>query len=439
MDIIKPGFNSFDFNNITLEEPYKIQNDTFYSKINNKNKILLLQTPKSFTNDGVNKKTKRSFIDLTIKKENQNFIEWIKVFEEKIKESINEKTEEWFHNDLTKDDIDYFFNSSIRNKDDKYLMRCYIDNCNKVTNDVIIYDEDQNIKTLNDINKNDELITIIQLKGIHFTSLSFFIDIGIKQIMILNQNQLLNNRLITTNEEYLENSNENLNEIKEYNIREIEKDLEKNDNLDKADNNENNQYDDVNERIITDSSYNETPLYDISLIDISFNNVEEISYNDLSNIYVSEINAVYNFKKLDNSTNDNCNNNLDNSYNSEKEKNNDNNEENDYEESDYEESEYENSSEESEDSDYETDNLEKDLFEPLDNNIKKIDINVNNNFEESNIELRDRDKVYFEIYKKYLNKAKETKQKAIEAFLKAEEIKNKYNIDYDSDESGINF
>ena len=65
------------------------------------------------------------------------------------------------------------------------------------------------------------------------------------------------------------------------------------------------------------------------------------------------------------------------------------------------------------------------------------DINIENN---STIKLKDKNEIYLEIYKEALRKAKQIRSNAIEAFLQAKSIKNKYNLEdiINSDSSDSN-
>jgi len=59
--------------------------------------------------------------------------------------------------------------------------------------------------------------------------------------------------------------------------------------------------------------------------------------------------------------------------------------------------------------------------------IDNLDLNENN--DNIPIEIKTRDEIYLEIYKKAKKKAKEIRKNAIEAFLQAKNIKSKYNLD----------
>ena len=70
----------------------------------------------------------------------------------------------------------------------------------------------------------------------------------------------------------------------------------------------------------------------------------------------------------------------------------------------------------------------------LDNvNLNMLDLDnleVNEIIEESPFEIKSREEIYLEVYKKAKRKAKEIRKNAIKAFLEAKNIKTKYNLDY---------
>ena len=64
------------------------------------------------------------------------------------------------------------------------------------------------------------------------------------------------------------------------------------------------------------------------------------------------------------------------------------------------------------------------------NELTQIDnLDLNEGIDNTPIEIKTRDEIYIEIYKKAKKKAKEIRKNAIEAFLQAKNIKSKYNLD----------
>ena len=69
--------------------------------------------------------------------------------------------------------------------------------------------------------------------------------------------------------------------------------------------------------------------------------------------------------------------------------------------------------------------------------IKEVDIGMPE--EEGAVLLKKPDTVYLDIYNKALEKAKEARLKAIQAYLELKEIKNKYMIEEINDDEEDNF
>ena len=84
-------------------------------------------------------------------------------------------------------------------------------------------------------------------------------------------------------------------------------------------------------------------------------------------------------------------------------------------------------------------NLEEpDLEEPEEKNeLCEVDFNLEEMSEQDTFKLKERDDVYYDMYREALRKAKVAKDLALSAYLEAKEIKNKYMLDSisDSDES----
>jgi hypothetical protein len=109
---------------------------------------------------------------------------------------------------LEQNDIESAFNSIIRiYKSGKfYLVRVNVKNNISNLPAIKIYDENENILTIEDITSETNIISILEIQGIKFTSRNFQIEIEIKQVMALKNEPLFNNCLIKTNK-----TNQNVN------------------------------------------------------------------------------------------------------------------------------------------------------------------------------------------------------------------------------------
>lgn len=77
-------------------------------------------------------------------------------------------------------------------------------------------------------------------------------------------------------------------------------------------------------------------------------------------------------------------------------------------------------------------NYSLDELECKDGELNLDDVKVN---ESDKLELKTQETIYLEIYKKALQKAKDIRKNAIEAFIEAKNIKNRYNLDYNDENS----
>lgn len=200
-NIIEPN-DSFDFNQLSLAHPVGIQGGAYFTKIQNNNKPLYIQTPKSLTRQGFVKTGKKYYCDLMLDKNCETLVNWFENLEERCQKLIYEKSDTWFQTALEMTDVETAFNSVIRiYKSGKfYLIRTNI-KTNPSTNEpsVKIYNEQEMPINYTDINGDTNIISILEIQGIKFTSRNFQIDIELKQIMVLNNEPIFESCLIKTN------------------------------------------------------------------------------------------------------------------------------------------------------------------------------------------------------------------------------------------------
>ena len=196
-NIIEPN-ELFDFSGLSLSHPTGIQGGAYFTKIENNNKPLYIQTSKSVTRQGFVKTGKKYYCDLMFDKNSDILITWFENLENTCKKLIYEKREVWFQNGLEENDIDSAFNSIIRvYKSGKYyLVRTNIKNNRSDEPAVKIYNENEVTLTMNDITTETNIISILEIQGIKFTSRNFQIEIELKQVMMLDNEPIFNNCLI---------------------------------------------------------------------------------------------------------------------------------------------------------------------------------------------------------------------------------------------------
>jgi len=359
-NIIEPN-ESFDFSKLSLAHPVGIQGGAHFTKIENNKKPLYIQTTKSQTRQGFVKTGKKYYCDLMFDKNSEELIHWFENLEEKCQKLIYQKRESWFQNSLEESDIESAFNSLIRvYKSGKYyLLRTNIKSNRLDEPSVKIYNENELSLSMNDVTHETNLISILEIQGIKFTSRNFQIEIELKQVMVLDNEPIFESCLIKSSKNiapYLENSP-------------VTKEV----TLENKENIENTVHSNENDIMNNIDNTDNIPNVD---------NVDNIgNLNNLDNL-VTNTNET-NEKKDENIL------------------------------------------------ELDIEDLNRETFDEP----KEVDIHLDGN--EETIQLKKPNQVYFELYKKAREKAKEAKKNAIIAYLEAKNIKKTYMIenvnDSDSD------
>ena len=198
-NIIEPN-ETFDFTKLSLAHPSGIQGGAYFTKIEYNKKPLYIQTCKSQTRQGFVKTGKKYYCDLMFDKNSEGLINWFENLEERCQKLIFERRDTWFQNSLEENDIESAFNSTIRvyRSGKYYLVRTNIKNNHNNTPSIKIYNEKETPMTMEEINNETNIVSILEIQGIKFTSRNFQIEIELKQIMVLDNEPLFDNCLIKT-------------------------------------------------------------------------------------------------------------------------------------------------------------------------------------------------------------------------------------------------
>jgi hypothetical protein len=370
-NIIEPTLE-YDFSSLYLGPPSSLAQGSYFTRIMyGTNKPLYIQTPKSLTKQGFIKSGKKIYTDLMFDNTDTVLIQWLENLETTCQDLIYNKGQSWFETKLEKDDIESAFTPSIKvYKSGKYyLLRV------NVKSNVKIYDELDHILSCEDIKPENNVISIIEVQGIKFTSKNFQIEFELKQSMIVSPDPFLDECFIkkpNKNGEKIKKNNEVNSEniltpdiLKEF-IDESVKDLEGK-QIGKKDNTLNVKKNEV-----------------IDMENYLVNNMENNLVNDMTNDIAIDI---------------------------------------------------------GENIDLELEDLDKkDIDEQKLNNLL-LEVDINNNFinkEDKGITLKKPNQVYYEIYKKAREKAKEAKSLALKAYFEMKNIKTTYMLD-NIDESDSDF
>ena len=389
-NIIEPTIN-YDFSNLYLGPPSTLAGGTYFTKIMySNNKLLYIQTPKSLTKQGFVKSGKKIFTDLMFDNNDTVFVNWIENLETKCQELLFSKGETWFQTKLEKDDIESAFTSALKiYKSGKYyLLRV------NVKPNIKIFNESNNVVSLEEITTDKNIISILEIQGIKFTSRNFQIEIELKQSLIVSPDPFLDGFFIKK-PAAISNPNQVSTPpvLSNLIVEPIKNEVIINNNIGKQENDKEKEKENMS---------------------INLDEFIKSSVNDINNVSGTTVNAV-NLTEVDPFVND---------------KN--NNDNNDLPEKIKGISDSENIALEIEDLDLD---MNKDLEVNEDPNLLK-EVNFNSSLVNSldTFTLKKPNQVYQEILNKAREKAREAKKQALQAYLELKEIKKTYMID-DMDDS----
>jgi hypothetical protein len=190
--------SDFNFDNITLGPPNGLQGGSYFTKLLNNNEPIYLQVPKCLTKQGMVVTEKKKYCDLMFTRDASDVISWFENIEKRVHSLLYDKKNVWFHEDLELSDIENAFTSPIRSYKSGfyYLVRCSIP---KVISSETIscYNENEEPISLEEMSDKDvEIIPLIEIQGVKFSSKSFQIEIGLRQVMVIKKKQIFQNCLI---------------------------------------------------------------------------------------------------------------------------------------------------------------------------------------------------------------------------------------------------
>lgn len=197
-NIIEPS-SDFDFSKLSLAHPTALNGGAYFTKIVFNKEPLYIQTQKSKTKQGIVKTGKKYFCDLVFDNTAEQSIHWFEKLEERCQQLLFEKSNDWFEGTLDKNDIDNAFNSTLKvYKSGKfYLLKTNIKNTQTGDAPAIkVYNENESVLNYDSITVDTEIISILEIQGIKFTTRSFQIEISLKQVMVLDNEPLFENCII---------------------------------------------------------------------------------------------------------------------------------------------------------------------------------------------------------------------------------------------------
>lgn len=184
-------FETFDFSKLELTKPIPQGNTHLIKFLINNGNPLYVQPPKCTTKQGIVKVGKRYYSDLMFTNENASFIHWIENLELYCHQYIFDNRDRWFDNDMELPDIENYFTSPIKlyKSGQYYTLRSNIKTVLDKPN-LKIFTEDGTETEYSTIKDTTKLATIVEIQGIRCSARSFQIDIEIKQVMALKPENL---------------------------------------------------------------------------------------------------------------------------------------------------------------------------------------------------------------------------------------------------------
>lgn len=391
MDIYKPS-KDFDFNLFSLENPQPVQGGSYFTRVvNNNDKPLFIQLPKCTTKQGVVKTNRGLYCDLMYSKNQcDDLIEWVLALEKYLQDKINDKKDIWFTTDITEDDIESMTTPIYRlyKSGKNLLIRTNLD-VDKSTNmgKCTVYSEDEIKLSVDNITNAVNIIPLIKIEGIKFTSKSFDIEIKLVQSMVLNKEPEIMQTCMIKREDKNNTRDNLLRSRDDENTKTLETDVVSNTHyeLEQANNTE------INDEQLTQEQHNEAPDNKEQSIEASDNTEQSIEASDnkqqMNGEEITEAPDNIQSRNEENFVNETIKEKEDNSI-----------------------------------LDYENNlDLEKSSLD-----LEEITINPDG---EDSISIKNPKEIYEEIYRVARSKAKKMRAASIEAFLEAKRIKSQYVLD----------
>ena len=396
-NIYEPN-DSFSFEKIKISKPVSILGGNYFIRFSFDNNPLYIQPPKCKTKQGFLKAGKKYYTDLVFTNADDEFIRWMENLENVCHQHLFQNREKWFESDMELHDIENYFTSPLKiYKTGKF----YLARVNVITNmgvpNLTIYNENNTIVPIEDINDKTDVITILELKGIKCTTTSFQIEMEMKQMLTVKPVELFNKCIIKMPTQSSVSNNE---------FNETLPEIIAPDNVTKTiDSNDNNIIEPV--KSIEESNNNDDGE---NLVKIDINDNEDININ--TDVTVNEeiiVDAdINNDDKVIIETDITVNEDTDDNKNEEIDNNNENSE-------------------------------DITTVPNQNNELEEVEIHLDELPEDSNINIKQSNEVYYEMYREACRKAKIARDLALSSYLEAKRIKNTYMLEdiTDSDDSDL--
>ena len=178
--------NTFQFDNIKLSKPVSMPGGTHFIKSTIEGAPLYFQPPKCTAKSGFIKSGKKYYVDLLFSHDNDCFVEWMEHLENYCLQYISKNSSEWFEDSMNIHDIENYFTSPLKvyRSGKFYVVRVGIHT--SLGNPILkIYNENEEEVSIDDVQNDQQMMTILEFKGIKCSSTSFQFLIEMKQVLLV--------------------------------------------------------------------------------------------------------------------------------------------------------------------------------------------------------------------------------------------------------------
>jgi len=189
----------FDFDKIILTTPTVVQGGAaHFTKLLHGDEALYVQTPTCETRQGMVINGRKAYYDIVVDPnadstqsaaENAAFLEWVECLEDNIIRSLHHHGKVWFRDPLSEDDIRTLFTSPLKpfKGGKQFSIRINVLPGKVRTNqfNCTVFDEKENSVQVDYVTATHNIISIVEVLGVRFTSNSFQLELASKQIAII--------------------------------------------------------------------------------------------------------------------------------------------------------------------------------------------------------------------------------------------------------------
>ena len=187
--------DEFPFSKLILCKPISTGQGAgnFFIRYSLNEQPLYIQPPKCYIKQIHTRTGKKMYTDLVFQQENEPFIQWMENLENHTQQILYDHRQQWFQTDLEKEDIEQSFTSPMKiyKSGKEYIIRANIQSQSGKSK-LKIYNEDEITIPIEEIVENTNVMVILEIQGVRSTARNFQIDIEIKQMMVLKQEEIFN-------------------------------------------------------------------------------------------------------------------------------------------------------------------------------------------------------------------------------------------------------